>query len=188
MKLIVGLGNPGKQYEKTRHNVGFMVLDALAASFGGTETTVHGEKVILLKPQTFMNNSGEAVQKLANFHKPDPADIWVISDDLDLPLGKIRVRESGSTGGHNGLKSIEEKLGTQDYYRIRVGIGPTMFTQDDPGANKLDATVYVLQPFEPRELKLLDKTLAVVAALIEQAIKLQELKRHTLTIDSAGLS
>ena len=135
MKLIVGLGNPGEEYARTRHNTGFLTMDALAErlnvrvrrrSFNAlTEKLVHkGEQVILMKPQTFMNNSGEAVGKAVRYYHLDPAkDVLVIYDDLDLPAGKIRLREKGSAGGHNGIKSIIAHLGTSDFCRIRVGIG-----------------------------------------------------------------
>lgn len=133
MKLIIGLGNPGREYEHTRHNCGFMVIDKLAddlgvsinqAKFKGlyVKTKVNGEDVILLKPQTFMNLSGESVGELMRYFKIDKQDILVIYDDLDLPVGKIRLRQSGSAGGHNGIKSIIEHIGGQDFKRIRVGI------------------------------------------------------------------
>jgi PTH1 family peptidyl-tRNA hydrolase len=134
MKLIVGLGNPGGQYEDTRHNIGFMVIDKLAREIGRDtlkweENTKHQAMiakvgdVILVKPITFMNNSGMAVSKLASFYKIDPSDVWVIHDDLDLPLGKIRIRQNGGTGGHNGVDSILKHLGTDGFLRVRLGIG-----------------------------------------------------------------
>lgn len=135
MKLIIGLGNPGKQYEKTRHNAGFMAVDFLMdkidlGSFKRqskfkaeiAEGIIGGKKIIIAKPQTYMNNSGEAVQLLQSFYKIDPEDIIVVYDELDLPLGKIRVRDEGSSAGHNGIKSIIEKLGTDKFMRIRIGI------------------------------------------------------------------
>lgn len=134
MKLIVGLGNPGREYEKTRHNAGFMVMDAIAQElrvdinqnkFKGlyTKTNVGGESVLLLKPQTFMNLSGESVREIMDFFKIDKKDMIVIYDDLDLPVGKIRLRQKGSAGGQNGVKNIIQHLGSQDFNRIRVGIG-----------------------------------------------------------------
>ena len=134
MKLIVGLGNPGSQYERTRHNIGFMVIDCLAerwnikmnqSKFNGLygTGTVNGEKVVLLKPLTYMNLSGEAIAPLARFYKIDIKDIAVIYDDLDLPKGKIRLRQKGSAGGHNGMKSTIQQLGGDGFNRIRVGIG-----------------------------------------------------------------
>ena len=133
MKLIVGLGNHGKEYEGTRHNCGFMVVDELANKlnteinqnkFKGLYTKVkyHGEDVILLKPQTYMNLSGESVIAAMNFFKLDKEDIIVIYDDLDMPVGKLRLRKTGSAGGHNGIKNIIAHLSSQDFKRIRVGI------------------------------------------------------------------
>lgn len=133
MKLIVGLGNPGKEYEKTRHNMGFMVLDNYAkekkldflkSKFGGmyTEFNINGEKIILLKPQQYINLSGEVIKKYVDFYKIEIEDILIISDDLDMPFGKIKIKYKGSSGGHNGLKNIEQHLGTNEYRRIKIGI------------------------------------------------------------------
>ena len=134
MKLIVGLGNPGKEYEKTRHNTGFMVLDRLAEKlnteieqnkFNGLYAKIKykGEDVILLKPQTFMNLSGESVRKIMDFFKIGLEDIVVVYDDMDMPTGKLRLRQNGSAGGHNGIKNIILHTGSQNFCRIRVGIG-----------------------------------------------------------------
>ena len=133
MKLIVGLGNPGGQYEGNRHNIGFMAIDAIARAHSITqfrtkhagqlaEGTIGGEKVILLKPQTFMNRSGDSVQQVAKFYKIEPADIIVLYDELDLAPGKVRVKIGGGNGGHNGLRSIDPQIGL-DYKRVRLGIG-----------------------------------------------------------------
>jgi len=133
MKLLVGLGNPGGQYEGNRHNIGFMALDAIARANGITqfrskhggllaEGSIGGEKVILLKPQTFMNRSGDSVQQVAQFYKIGPADIIVLYDELDLAPGKVRVKVGGGNGGHNGLRSIDPQIGL-DYKRVRLGIG-----------------------------------------------------------------
>jgi PTH1 family peptidyl-tRNA hydrolase len=133
MKLIVGLGNPGKEYEGTRHNCGFMVIDEIAKALSVevkqnkvkglyVKTKYHGEDVILLKPQTFMNLSGESVRQCMDFFKIDVEDMVVIYDDLDMPTGKLRLRTSGSAGGHNGIKSIIQHLNSQNFKRIRVGI------------------------------------------------------------------
>lgn len=149
--LIVGLGNPGKQYENTRHNVGFMVVDELArrhnGTFGKTErkaqltdVTIQGKRVLLVKPQTFMNLSGEAVRALVDFYKIALTNILVISDDLDIPLGTLRIRRGSGHGGQNGVRSIIQHLGTQDFCRVRIGIGRP------PG--KMDPAAYVLRPFE----------------------------------------
>jgi len=137
MKLIVGLGNPGKAYEHTRHNVGFEVLDLLSKELGApfkldkafkgyiASTNVLEEKVILLKPTTFMNLSGEAVIAVVNFYKVPMEDILIIYDDIALDIARLRLRESGSAGGHNGVKSLIAHLGTQTFKRIRVGISGT---------------------------------------------------------------
>lgn len=133
MKLIVGLGNPGKPYEHTRHNIGFDVIDALAkkwnapltqSKFNGMYTSVHRPegKVILVKPLTYMNLSGECVGPLMDYFDVDIEDIIVIYDDLDLDVGKLRLRQKGSAGGHNGIKSLIHHLGTQEFNRIRVGV------------------------------------------------------------------
>ena len=133
MKLIVGLGNPDKEYEKTRHNVGFMVMDRLAdvlnvsidnKKFKGeyVKFKYHGEDVILLKPMTYMNNSGESVIQVMNYFKIDVDDLLIVYDDMDMPVGKLRLRQSGSAGGHNGIKNIIAHLNSQDFKRIRVGI------------------------------------------------------------------
>lgn len=131
--LIVGLGNPGPKYALTRHNVGFMVVDLLADRWGGGKATgkFHGEvfsfpdrKAVLLKPQTFMNLSGKSLVEAVGFYKVEPAGrLMVISDDLDLPPAQIRIRKSGGAGGHNGLKSVVELLGTEEFPRLRIGIG-----------------------------------------------------------------
>ena len=134
MKIIIGLGNPGKEYEHTRHNSGFAVMDELAKYCGVTitqkkfkslvsSTRIGKEQVLLMKPQTYMNNSGEALIEAVKFYQVEMEDILVIYDDLDLPVGKIRLREKGSAGGQNGVKSIIAHLHTQDFKRIRVGIG-----------------------------------------------------------------
>lgn len=133
MKLIVGLGNPTKEYENTRHNVGFMVLDALANELHVDIKTekmkgqyvkfkYHQEDVILLKPMTYMNNSGESVIQFMKYFKIDIQDLLIVYDDLDMPVGKLRLRVSGSAGGHNGVKSIIAHVGGQNFNRIRVGI------------------------------------------------------------------
>ena len=133
MKLIVGLGNPGKEYAGTRHNCGFMVIDRLASKlnvdvdqnkFKGLYSKVkyHGEDIILLKTQKYMNLSGESVNAVMNFFKIDKEDLLVIYDDLDMPVGKLRLRKTGSAGGHNGIKNIIAHLNSQDFKRIRVGI------------------------------------------------------------------
>lgn len=134
MKLIVGLGNPGREYESTRHNIGFMVVDKLAHELGGSDAIWKKDiarkaqvarvgDVILAKPLTFMNNSGLAVGALVRFYKLAPQDLWVIHDDIDLPLGKIRIRQKGGTGGHHGIESIIAALKSDAFVRFRMGIG-----------------------------------------------------------------
>lgn len=134
MKIIVGLGNPGAEYAQTRHNIGFIIVDGLAKELGVSldknqhkalvgQAHVGREKVILVKPQTYMNLSGQAVVALMNWYKLSPEDLLVISDDMDLPTGSLRIRKNGSAGGQKGLKNIIELLGTQDFSRMRVGIG-----------------------------------------------------------------
>ena len=158
MKLIVGLGNIGKEYENTRHNMGFMLVDRyleykniplkfkekLNAMY--VETTINNEKVIFIKPTTYMNNSGMAVRAFLDFYKLDVQDILVISDDLDLDLGKFRLRRNGSSGGHNGLKSIISHLNSDDFKRLRIGISN----------DKDDVINYVLSKFSKKEFNEID--------------------------------
>ena len=134
MKLIVGLGNPGKEYEKTRHNSGFMAIDYLSDKLNVQvntskwnaligKTNINGQQVLLMKPLTYMNESGNAVIQAVNFYKIEAEDILVIHDDMDLPVGSLRIRKKGSAGGQKGMKSIISHLGTSDFARIRVGVG-----------------------------------------------------------------
>ena len=134
MKCIVGLGNPGKKYKHTRHNIGFMVIDELLhrhhwdlnkTKFNGQFALEHfqGEKVMLLQPQTYMNLSGESIRPLMDYYNMDAEDVLVIYDDLDLPTGKIRLRQKGGHGGHNGIRSTIDHLGTKDFKRLRIGVG-----------------------------------------------------------------
>ncbi|MEK7533503.1 MAG: aminoacyl-tRNA hydrolase [Patescibacteria group bacterium] len=134
MKLIIGLGNPGEKYQDTRHNVGFMVVDKLAHELGGLDirweqsakhkaSIAKAGEVILVKPETFMNASGVSVKSIAGFYKIAPEDVWVVQDDLDLPLGKIRIRVGGASAGHHGIDSIIRELGSDKFIRIRLGIG-----------------------------------------------------------------
>ena len=155
MKLIVGLGNPGREYRDTRHNVGFMVVDALADRWRVNDewrerfealqikTTVGAEPVIIAKPLTFMNLSGQAVSAIAGFFKIEPADVFAIVDEAALPLGRLRARREGGAGGHNGLKSLIQHLGTQAFPRMRVGVGR--------GADGRDLSDHVLGRFETAE-------------------------------------
>lgn len=156
MIIIAGLGNPGREYENTRHNAGFMTIDKLAKEYGIDVSekkhkaligkgVIEGQKVILAKPQTFMNSSGESIRELTDYYKPDiAAEVIVIYDDITLDVGSIRVRKHGSAGGHNGMKSIIAHLGTEEFQRIRVGIG-----EKPP---KMDLADWVLGHF-PKEDK-----------------------------------
>ena len=158
MKLVVGLGNKGREYENTRHNMGFMLVDRYLQYKNITdkfkekfnamyiETTINNEKVIFIKPMTYMNNSGIAVRAFIDFYKLNSEDILVISDDLDLDLGKFRLRRNGSSGGHNGLKSIISHLGTDGFKRLRIGISN----------DKDDVINYVLSKFSKKELNEID--------------------------------
>jgi peptidyl-tRNA hydrolase, PTH1 family len=171
MKLFVGLGNPGKQYEKTRHNIGFEVIDSLSeklnipldrAKFQGIYGIGHvnGEKVFLLKPLTYMNLSGESLRPLMNYYDINHDELTVIFDDLDLPVGKIRLRQKGSSGGHNGIKSIIAHLGTQEFNRIRVGI--------DRPPSGMKVPDYVLGRFTKEEQALLEDVVLKCTNACEQ--------------------
>lgn len=172
LSLVVGLGNPGRQYARTRHNAGFMVLDLLAArwksawaldkKFDARLARVErdGKRVILCEPETFMNASGEAVGGLANFQKIPTSQVLVVVDDADLPFGEIRLRPNGSSGGHHGLESIEQHLGTREYARQRIGIG-----REDPAVRQI--TGHVLGQFRPAEQELLEKVLQKACDQIE---------------------
>ena len=159
MYIIAGLGNPTREYEKTRHNVGFEVIDVLADMLGTTveekkfkglygRGIIGGEKVLLLKPQTFMNLSGESVKAAAGFYKVDHEHIIIIYDDISLDVGQLRIRKKGSAGGHNGIKNIIAHLGTQEFSRIRVGVG------DKP--KKMDLADYVLSRFSKEDRVLME--------------------------------
>lgn len=159
MKLIVGLGNPGLRYAHNRHNIGFMCINHFAKMQGirldskqgqariGTGE-INGEKIVLARPQTFMNASGESVSRLVKKFKMEPDNLIVIHDDLDLPLGKIRIRLGGSSGGHKGIESIINELSNQDFIRVRIGIGRP---DDADEASEADVIDYVLNDFSPDE-------------------------------------
>ncbi|HZG79349.1 MAG TPA: aminoacyl-tRNA hydrolase [Brevibacillus sp.] len=166
MKVVIGLGNPGKKYEDTRHNAGFMAIDKISENWGIPvssnkfraligEGRAQGEKVLLVKPQTYMNLSGESIAEILRFYKLTPEDLVVIFDDLDLPTGQLRLREKGSAGGHNGIKSMIQHLGTQEFKRIKVGIG-----RPEPGRSVSD---YVLQAFPSGERKEIDEAVSRAA-------------------------
>lgn len=168
MKLIVGLGNPGPRYESTRHNVGFRVADELAGRWkvdlgreqfhGWAGSAVVGEeRVLLLKPTTFMNRSGQAVQAAGRFHRLEPADLLVISDDFALPLGRLRMRARGSAGSHNGLSDIVNRLGSEEFARLRIGIGGPV---GDPAR-------YVLERFADAEEPIVRQVVLRAADAVE---------------------
>lgn len=175
--IIAGLGNPGRKYDGSRHNAGFAVIDELIerykiynpVRFGKSmigKGTIAGRKVILVKPLTYMNLSGEAVQEICSYYKADPADhLVVISDDIDLPVGHLRIRKKGSAGGHNGLKNIIQHLGTTEFTRIRVGVGG----KPDPRA---DLANHVLGHFSSEERTSMEEAYAnaadAVACILEQ--------------------
>ena len=181
MILIAGLGNPGKEYENTRHNAGFLVLDTLAQKLGADlserkhralcgKAVIGGQKVILLKPQTYMNSSGESIRAAADYYKVPPEDILVVYDDISLAPGQLRIRAKGSAGGHNGIKSIIAHLGTQEFPRVKVGIG-----EKPP---RMDLADYVLGHFSSGEKKIMeeaakeaaDAICEIVNVWIEQAM------------------
>jgi PTH1 family peptidyl-tRNA hydrolase len=185
--LIVGLGNPGREYRYNRHNIGFMAVERLAAAYTIHMSrvqnraivgsgTVADRPVILARPQTYMNRSGDAVGSLANYYKLEPADILVIYDELDLPFGTLRLRKSGGPGGHNGMRSIIQHLG-QGFPRLRLGIGRP------PG--RMPPAAYVLQDFNPADRPIvddmLDEAVRAVETFLRQGIDLA-MTRHNGSI------
>ena len=177
MKLIVGLGNPGKEYENTRHNIGFMFLDYYLKKNGYTnvkwsnkfdglyiELKIKGEKVLFIKPQSYMNLSGGVVRKFVDFYKIKVDNILIISDDLDLSLGNFKLKANGSSGGHNGLKDIERNLGTQEYKRLKIGIS------NDKTSDTKD---YVLGRFSKSNLEVLDNCFNELLSVVEDYFVLE---------------
>ncbi|MBQ4518944.1 MAG: aminoacyl-tRNA hydrolase [Clostridia bacterium] len=174
MYVILGIGNPGKQYENTKHNIGFISLDFLAASLGIQmnkikfkalvgEGYLGSEKVLLVKPQTFVNLSGESVAEIMNFYKLPPENLIVIYDDINLDAGRIRIRPKGSDGGHNGIKSILYHLKSDNFPRIRLGVG--MKPQG------YDLADWVLSKFTDEEIKVMSKAVDLVPDMVEEIIK-----------------
>lgn len=172
MFLIVGLGNPGKEYDRTRHNIGFEIVDYIAdkynidinrTKFKGVygEGFIEREKVILLKPQTYMNLSGDSIREFMNFYKLDNIDMVVIYDDISLDIGKIRIREKGSAGGHNGIKSIISNLGTEVFPRVKVGVG----------SPEHDLISHVLGKFPNEDYLHQQKVMPIIADSIAEMIK-----------------
>ena len=172
--IAVGLGNPGIQYARTRHNAGFMAIDEIAKKYGAQvdrakfkalvgEITVGGKRVLLMKPQTFMNLSGEAVGEAARFYKLTADKVIVLSDDISLEVGKLRVRRKGSAGGHNGLKSISEHLGTDEYPRIKIGVGQKPHPD-------YDLASWVLSNFTDKELESLYEAFPTASSGLEKMV------------------
>ena len=175
MYIIAGLGNPGKKYVGTRHNMGFEALDAVAAKYGIDikkakfnalygEGTIEGEKVVLVKPQTFMNLRGESIREFKSWYKTDDSKIIIIYDDVSLPVGKMRIRPKGSAGGHNGMKSIIYQLGSDDFPRIKIGVG-------SPQNPDYDLADYVLGKFTKAEVKELIQKAIDTADAVGEIIK-----------------
>ena len=170
MKLVVGLGNPGSRYEGTRHNVGFDVVTELARQHSAgkpkvkheglvSEVTVAENRVLLLAPQTYMNASGRSVKQAVTFYQLSPEDVFIVCDDIHLPLGRIRLRSSGSAGGQKGLQNIIQQLGGEDFSRLRIGVG------EPPGGR--DATDYVLRRFPRKEREIIDHAVVRAADAVD---------------------
>lgn len=171
MILVVGLGNPGARYADTRHNLGFLVIDRLASRHGGAfrsrfsgelcQIGIGPEKLLLLKPQTYVNRSGDSVQPAARFYRVELGDILVVHDELDLPFGQVRLKQGGGEAGHNGLRSISDRLGSNTYLRLRLGIGR-------PDANfRGSGAAYVLDGFSPSERAMLAEVVERAAGAVE---------------------
>lgn len=171
IKLVAGLGNPGDKYKGTRHNIGFNVIDILAEKLNITwsekyngafiETKYNGEKLFLLKPYTFMNLSGKSISAVTNFYKISPNDVFIIHDEMNIPFNTLKIRHNGSAGGHNGLKSIIECLGSQDFPRLKMGIGRD---------NSKDTVSYVLGKYKHEEIALYDEFLNKGATAIIEVL------------------
>lgn len=172
MKLIAGLGNPGKKYDRTKHNTGFMTMDYYLKQnnltldknkFDGlwTKQKINEQDVVLLEPQTYMNDSGKSVSQVANFFKIAPVDVLIIQDDMDMPIGKIRVKANGKSGGHNGIKSIIRDLGTDKFNRLKIGIRHPQ---------KTTVVSWVLTPFNDEQQKLMDHAFATSSNIINDFI------------------
>jgi len=165
LKVVVGLGNPGAQYANTPHSVGFEVVDRIASECGAaweekrqfkclmTRATLAGQSVLLVKPQTYMNLSGESVAPVVKYHNATAADLLVIQDDIDLAVGKLRIRKAGSCGGHNGIRNIIERLGTQAFVRIKLGVGK----------DKSNVVGHVLGKFDPETRTVMDRVVEAAA-------------------------
>jgi PTH1 family peptidyl-tRNA hydrolase len=197
MKLIVGLGNPGEQYEKTRHNLGFEVINRFLKDFASVQDTnwetsakLKGEffkfdwqakdrkgteRVVLLKPHTYMNNSGLSVSLAKDFYKVEADDIWIVHDDIDLQLGTLRIRNGGASGGHKGIDSVMQHLGTEKFWRFRLGIGHPK-RQSDPGKHYIkNVEEFVLEPFSSDEKgkvkHLIDHSAKAISSSLEHGLE-----------------
>ncbi len=186
VKLIIGLGNPGEKYQGTRHNLGFEVLEKFVSSRKYQQAWAENKKfrsqiikvddqLILAKPLSYMNNSGMAVAALASFYKIAPGDIVIVHDELDLPLGSIKVRLGGAGAGHHGVESVIEKLGNDKFVRIRLGIGNWKTQSSEHGGNHLSVESYVLSPFKPAEKsgvkQLIKKGVRAVEVILEKGLE-----------------
>lgn len=194
MKIIVGLGNPGKQYEGTRHNAGFMFVKLLAKEIGldfadskkfdslVAEGQIGSEKILLVQPQTFMNLSGQAVVKIISYYKESAKKIIVVSDDVDMPLGQVRVRHEGSSGGHNGLQNIIDSLHNERFIRVRLGIQNP--SQKVTSASLIDTKDYVLGKFDKREQPIITKTISEAVSFLLPFLSnsTEEIPAHTINI------
>lgn len=173
MKIVAGLGNPGAQYASTPHSVGFEVVDALAAAAGVAweekrqyrcllaKVAVAGVPTLLVKPQTFMNLSGESVAPVVKYHNATAADLLVVQDDIDLAVGRLRIRKGGSCGGHNGVRSVIERLGTPDFARLKVGVGK----------DRANVVAHVLGKFDPATRKVMDRVVAEAAKAVAEVVR-----------------
>jgi len=187
MKLIIGLGNPGEKYIKTRHNIGFRVADELTKELGSenwqlksklkaliSESIFNNEKILLAKPQTFMNLSGQAVKALSTYYKINPQNIWIIHDDIDLPLGTFKISQNITSAGHKGVQSIIDSLGTKDFVRFRIGIRPDNSKQVAV-SKKIDTERFVLEKFskdEERIIKqIIKKTTDALLVALEDGVE-----------------
>ena len=173
MKIVAGLGNPGAQYADTPHSVGFETVDRLAASAGASweekrafrcllaKCVIAGRQTLLVKPQTFMNLSGESVAPVVKYHNATPADLVVVQDDIDLPVGRVRVRKGGSHGGHNGVRNVIERLGTGDFARVKIGVGK----------ERGNVIGHVLGKFDPATRRTMDQVVAVAADAVVAVLR-----------------
>lgn len=184
MYIIAGLGNPGKKYENTRHNIGFITIDSLASKHNITvdklkfkalvgEGRISGQKVILVKPQTYMNLSGESIQEVMNFYKVDPENLIIIYDDIDLDLGTLRIRKSGSAGTHNGMRSVVQHINSTAFPRIRIGMG-------GPKGDIVDFVIGGMSKAESEVLKeTVDKAAEAIDCIIESGIDMSMNRYNT---------